>query len=112
VHTTGRNPPRRPTNTDRLLAWHRETRVVDWAEDDGVEMRLLGAGRMSTRISVLGTDLEGSPFDPVKIERSDDDWVHAWVANDVWTAEYGPLNDDEAHGLFVDWATRSADTEQ
>jgi hypothetical protein len=36
-------------------------------------MRLLEAGRMSTRISVTETDLERASFAPVKVERSDDD---------------------------------------
>lgn len=98
-----RNPPQRPTNADRLLKWHRETRGVDWADDDGVEMRLLAAGHMSTRISLAGTDLEGVQFDPVTIARDEDDWVRAWVTEGVWVAESGPLNDDEAHGLFLDW---------
>jgi hypothetical protein len=70
-------------------------------------MHVLAAGRMSTRIGVIGTDLEGAPFDPVKIERTEDDWVTAWVADNVWTAEYGPLNHDEAHGIFLEWAEQT-----
>jgi hypothetical protein len=92
------------------LAWHRDTRGIDWAEDEGVEMRLLDAGRMSTRISLVGTNLEGAAFEPVKIERSEEDWVRTRVEDGVWVAEYGPLNDDEAHGLFLDWAERPAHT--
>jgi hypothetical protein len=99
----GRNPPERPTTTDRLVMWHRENRGVSWAEDDGVEMRLLAAGRMRTRISLAGTRWEGAPFDPVTIERSEDDRLSAKVEDGTWVAEYGPLNNDEAHGLFLDW---------
>ena len=101
-----RTPRPRPTNTDRLLRWHRKTRGVGWAEDTGVEMQLLDAGRMSTRISVAGTPLERAPFKTVKIERSDDDFVHAWREGDIWVAEYGPLNDEEAHSLFLDRITQ------
>src|SRR5439155_23941160 len=74
---SGRNPQKRPTNTDRLVAWHRDTRGTDWAQDEGVELRLLDACRMSTRISLVGRNLEGSAFEPVKIERSEEDWVQA-----------------------------------
>jgi hypothetical protein len=67
---------------------------------------------MSTRISVAGTAVERRPFEPVSRERSDDDFVRAWREGDVWIAEYGPLNEEEAHGLFLDWVSESADSEK
>jgi hypothetical protein len=103
-----RNPPPRPTNTDLLLAWHRNVRGVEWFEDEGVEIRLMGAGRVRTKINVVGTDLEHASFDPVVIDRGEDDWIRASVAEGVWTAECGPLSEEEAHGIFLGWATRSA----
>jgi Immunity protein 53 len=46
-------------------------------------------------------------FDSVKIERSDEDWVHVWVEDHRWHAACGPLNLDEALGMFLGWAASS-----
>jgi predicted house-cleaning NTP pyrophosphatase (Maf/HAM1 superfamily) len=39
----------------------------------------------------------------VKVERADADWIQAWVEENTWHAACGPLNLDEALGIFIAW---------
>ena len=57
-------------------------------------------------MNVSGTDLDGREFDRIKVERSENDWLQAWLDGGNWHAACGPLNLDESIGIFVTWATK------
>jgi hypothetical protein len=57
------------------------------------------------KIPLNGTDLEERPFDRLEVERSEDDWLHAWIEGGRWNAACGPLNLSEALGTFLAWSS-------
>jgi hypothetical protein len=64
------------------------------------------------RVHLRGTELHGRPYAGSHVERSEHDWVHARVVDDVLEAFCGPLNLDEAITCFRLWAqtaSRSSD---
>jgi hypothetical protein len=101
-----RREPEGPTNLQRLVEWHRETRGLEWSDDPGMEMRVIAEGGWRFRIALRDEELAKAPTRPVDIRRSEDDWIRAQVENGAWIAEYGPLSEDEAVGLFLAWVSR------
>lgn len=57
------------------------------------------------KIALGGTGLEERPFDRVHVDRTEDDWLRAWVETDKWNAACGPLNLVEAVEAFLAWAS-------
>lgn len=89
---------------ERLERWYQSQCDGDWEHGEGVKIGTLDNPGWSIRVSLTDTGLQSRPFDRIKIERSDDDWVHAWVEDDTWNAATGPLNLSEALDAFLSWA--------
>ena len=59
---------------------------------NGVDIGTLDNPGWSVKIALGGTGLEERPFDRVHVDRTEDDWLRAWVEADKWNAACGPLN--------------------
>jgi hypothetical protein len=92
------------TVLSRLEEWYRSQCNGDWEHGEGVEIGTLDNPGWRIQISLADTDLQSRAFDRIKIERSADDWLHAWVEEDAWNAAAGPLNLTEALATFLSWA--------
>jgi hypothetical protein len=57
------------------------------------------------RVSLKDTPLEKKPFDRIERERSEHNWVQAWIAGDGFSCACGPENLDEALSIFCDWVS-------
>jgi hypothetical protein len=95
------------TAISQVSQWYLARCDGDWEHQSRVEIGTLDNPGWQVRVNVSGTNLDGRKFDRVKIERSDADWVQAWVEQNEWRAACGPLNLDEALSLFVSWAAGS-----
>jgi hypothetical protein len=95
------------TSIDNLQRWYRSQCDGDWEHGEGIKIETLDNPGWSVSVSLLGTDLERANFDRVELQRSDEDWVHAWVEDDRWQAACGAMNLDEALQLFASWAGSS-----
>ena len=89
---------------ERLQRWYLSQCNGDWEHGEGIELTTLDNPGWRIRISLAHTDLQSRPFERVKIERAEDDWLHAWVEGDAWNAASGPLNLTEAFSTFLTWA--------
>jgi hypothetical protein len=90
---------------ERLERWYRSQCNGDWEHGEGVEITTLDNPGWSIRISLADTDLQTRALERIEIDRSEDDWLRAWVDDDVWNAATGPLNLTEALGTFLAWAS-------
>lgn len=80
-----------PDSLDGLQRWYRSQCDGDWEHGAGVEIATLDNPGWTIGVSLSGTALESRPFERIKSERTDD-WLHAWVEDDVWNAAAGPMN--------------------
>ncbi len=104
-----------PAKDLRPLRFSRPNCDGDWEHSYGVEILTLDNPGWSLEIHVEDTPLAGTPFEPVKIERSDSDWLTCWVGvpdrpncgrvqAQAFQAYCGPANLEEAIGMFLDWS--------
>lgn len=55
-------------------------------------------------IDLVGTAVENATFEPVKIDRADDDWIDARIKGKTFEGAGGPRNLDELLSIFLGWA--------
>jgi hypothetical protein len=91
-------------NVRRLQEWYWSYCDGDWEHLYGVKIDTMDNPGWSITISLIGTKNENLGFDRMKIERTDDDWIHAWVDGNVFNVACGALNLDESLGVFLAWA--------
>lgn len=92
------------TVLERLERWYQSYCDGDWEHSEGVEIDTLDNPGWRVKVSLANTNLESRPFERIVVERSEDDWLQAWVENNVWNAAAGPLNLTEALDTFLSWA--------
>lgn len=88
-----------------LQGWYASACDGDWEHENGVSIDTLDNPGWRLRIQVTGTGLETKPFDRVKVERDEHDWVHAWLEEGCFQSACGPTNLSEAIYLFRQWVT-------
>jgi hypothetical protein len=86
-----------------LQAWYASMCDGDWEQDKGITLETLDNPGWNLTISLSGTVLDGKPFDRIKVERDEHDWIHAWVADGEYKAACGPTNLSEALFTFREW---------
>jgi hypothetical protein len=91
-----------------LQAWYAVHCDGEWEHGYGVHIDTLDNPGWVLRVHLRGTELQGRPYAGSQVERSEHDWVHARVVDDVFEAFGGPLNLDEAITYFRRWAHDSA----
>lgn len=91
----------------RLQNWYLGRCNGDWEHSYGVSIETLDNPGWQIRIDLLGTGLDGRTFEPVETRRTEDDWVVARIEEERWCAYCGPVNLNEALGVFLDWAAGS-----
>ena len=91
-----------------LQRWYSSQCNQDWEHQFGVQIRTLDNPGWSLLIDLQETELADLPFIAQKIERTETDWIHCWVADYKFQAACGPKNLEEALGAFRKWATENA----
>lgn len=87
-----------------LQEWYLSRCDGEWEHSFGIEIETLDNPGWGVRIDLSDTGLEARPFEGIKVERADDDWVHAWVEDGRWRGACSPLALDELLSLFLAWA--------
>jgi hypothetical protein len=93
----------------KLQEWYQSNCDGEWEHDFGVEIGTVDNPGWIIKIDLVGTKNENFAFKEIKIERSDNDWVHAWVENNVFNAACGALNFNEGLEIFLKWAKKKRD---
>ena len=86
---------------ERLQRWYLAQCDGEWEHSYGVEI-----GTLDNPGWILKIDLKDAPrpFDRLETHRTEDDWVVCWLEEASFHAACGPLNLEEALGIFLDWA--------
>lgn len=88
----------------RLQRWYFSRCDGEWEHSCGIEIGTLDNPGWRVHVDLADTDLDGRAFDRLDVERSDADWLRAWVEDRRWQAACGPLNLGEAVDTFLCWA--------
>jgi hypothetical protein len=93
-----------PDGLDRLQQWYFSHCDGDWEHGKGIHISTLDNPGWRVKIPLRDTELADRPFGRLEIDRSEDDWLHCWVADLMFEVACGPLNLTEALGIFLKWA--------
>lgn len=88
----------------RLASWYSSQCDGDWEHSYGIRIDTLDNPGWAVDISLNDTELEDKNYEPIKIERSKQDWVHCFVRDKRFTVRCGPLNLEEGLNYFLSWA--------
>jgi hypothetical protein len=96
------------TTLERLQSWYLSQCDGDWEHQSGVHIDTIDNPGWRARISLTGTSIEKAPFESIRDERTEDNWIHAWIDvkddKTVFNIACGPENLAEALKMFCDWA--------
>jgi hypothetical protein len=97
-----------PNELERLQEWFASHCDGDWEHGNGVRLTTLDNPGWALDIQLDGTELENAPFQTVRRERSESDWVHCSIEGHVFCARGGTANLSELVRTFLDWAKKEA----
>ncbi len=86
-----------------LERWYASQCNGDWEHGYGVRIDTLDNPGWRVRINLHGTKKQRSPLGTVKVDRTEDDWIHYWVEKQEFHIACGALNLSEAIDIFVKW---------
>jgi hypothetical protein len=89
-----------------LQSWYYSYCDGIWEHQKGIKIGTIDNPGWRVEINSIGTKNENIPFESIKIERTEDDWVHCWIKDKVFNMACGPLNLEEALGIFLKWAIK------
>ncbi|MEO5371597.1 MAG: immunity 53 family protein [Magnetococcus sp. DMHC-1] len=92
--------------TERLVNWYKKECNDEWEHTYGVCIDTLDNPGWSLRVDLSETELVDVTFPPLKCNRSEDDWVHCYVIDEIFCGYGGVYNLDELITIFVDWAEK------
>jgi hypothetical protein len=78
----------------------------DWEHSSGIKITTLDNPGWSLEVRLHDTCMEGHTLEWVKIDRSEEDWLHCWTEDGKFQARGGARNLAEMLGFFVDWSNR------
>ena len=91
-------------NLDWLQRFYASMCNGDWEHSYGFFIENIDNPGWSFAFELSDTFLEGQPYEPATLHKSDVDWVITKVEEDRWIGYGGALNLDEIIGHFRQWA--------
>jgi Immunity protein 53 len=88
---------------EQLEKWYSARCNGDWEHQWGVEIGTLDNPGWRVRIDLAGTPKHGATLEQIAIERSEQDWIICWTADNRFHIACGPENLSEAIPLFMQW---------
>lgn len=76
----------------------------DWEHGYGFSLENIDNPGWHFAFEVTDTFLEAQVFEPLLLERSEEDWVHCRLEDDKWMGVGGARNLNEIIGYFRNWA--------
>ena len=96
---------------DSVLEWLQEFYLSncdgDWEHHAGITIATLDNPGWSVDFDLKGPVLANKAFQPVRIERSETDWIDCRVEGKLFRGAGGPHNLTELLTVFRDWVTNS-----
>ena len=98
-------------SSNGLLDWLQEFYLSEcdgqWEHGVGYTISTLDNPGWSIDFDLEETRLENKEFDAVRLERTESDWVHCRVEENIFQGRGGPKNLTELLTIFRDWAIAS-----
>jgi hypothetical protein len=95
-------------NLKWIQKWYLKQTDGEWEHSFGIKIDTLDDPGWSVSIDLEDTDLSKEKFASVDIEKSESDWIRCEVEMGKFMINCGPLNLDEALGLFRNWVESRA----
>jgi hypothetical protein len=92
------------TSLTRLQNWYHSQCDGDWEHQFGVHVETLDNPGWTVKIDLKDTEHEDREFAQIKVQRSEDDWLHISRTPDTFRIACGPSNLEESLSIFCDWA--------
>ena len=86
-----------------LERWYESQCDGRWERSYGIRIETLDNPGWQVHIPLRGTRKQGSALDRIKIDRSEENWIHYWVEKEEFLIACGPQNLSESLQLFIDW---------
>jgi len=86
-----------------LEKWYSSQCDGDWEHQYGVKLETLDNPGWTLEIDICRTAARDRALDRVKIERTENDWIHYWVEKKQFRAHMGPQNLREGMETFFRW---------
>lgn len=90
-----------------LEEWYLSNCDSDWEHCYGIKIGTLDNPGWTIDIDLTGTEIEQAEFVPLRIERTDNDWIHCSVKDGVFVGRGGPRNLKEILSIFRDWVAKN-----
>ena len=89
-----------------LQGWFTAMCDGDWEHGEGVRIETLDNPGWRVRIAIAyPSGVIEKAFEPVRVQRDEHEWVHAWVDGGSFEIACGPTNLSEGLYLFREWAS-------
>lgn len=86
-----------------LESWYLSQCDGDWEHSYGIKIATLDNPGWSISINLLGTELEQKPFNPLVLERSENDWLNCSLKDGFFEGFGGLYNLEELIDTFKNW---------
>ena len=93
-------------NFNWLINWFQKHCDGDWEHTYGISIGTLDNPGWRISISLEETELEEKIFERLKIERSEDNWIHCFIKNKCFEIACGVLNFEEGISIFRKWTKK------
>jgi hypothetical protein len=88
-----------------LQNWYFSNCDGDWEHCYGIKISTLDNPGWYVEINLQETEFENIECSVIQIERSDNDWVHCKIKENIFIGAGGPNNLIEIITLFKEWVT-------
>ncbi|RAV10133.1 immunity 53 family protein [Paenibacillus contaminans] len=86
-----------------LEDWYSSQCDGDWEHSHELKIGTIDNPGWYVFISLLDTDLKNKPFDPIILERNENDWFQCKLNNGSFEGVGGPSNLEEIITVFKNW---------
>ncbi len=86
-----------------LEKWYSAHCDGDWEHQYGLSLETLDNPGWKLEIDLSGTEAEHRTLAPVKVTRTESDWIRYWIDNKKFHAAMGARNLTEAIQTFFTW---------
>ena len=94
-----------------IQGWYADQCNGDWEHLLGIKISTLDNPGWTISINLEETGLEAKTFPAMEIERSENDWIHAFIKEGSFFGACGPHNLDELLNAFRKWVEADVENE-
>lgn len=87
-----------------LQKWYNSQCNGDWEHGNNIRISTLDNPGWSISINLEETKLQDMPFQEIKIDRTENDWLICFLRQGKFEGRCGPINLSEVIEIFHKWA--------